>query len=205
MYQSDGVATARQKRQKNPNRCRPKSKGGCQRCKQRRVSWGEPCALYFSSFCSPKFLGDDGFRSDANSLISADAMRQNRAVRNAQEKVSNARDIDKNHLNGDMSSKKKTSMMKRMLPRLYRPPNNSSVLANRPQRVKKMKLSIPQTCRVSGTKQVWHCLTICRGLTPRLNLGRGWTLYWVICRTTSRQIVYQSCTADWKTHLYHPF
>ncbi|CAI7652547.1 unnamed protein product [Penicillium pancosmium] len=36
MYQTDGVATARQKRQKNPNRCRPKSKGGCQRCKQRR-------------------------------------------------------------------------------------------------------------------------------------------------------------------------
>ncbi|KAJ5085761.1 hypothetical protein N7532_010532 [Penicillium argentinense] len=37
MHQSTSeVAIARQKRQKNPNRCRPKSKGGCQRCKQRR-------------------------------------------------------------------------------------------------------------------------------------------------------------------------
>ncbi|KAJ5629285.1 hypothetical protein N7528_002942 [Penicillium herquei] len=29
-------STARQKRQKNPNRCKPKSKGGCQKCKERR-------------------------------------------------------------------------------------------------------------------------------------------------------------------------
>jgi len=110
--------------------------------------------IIFLFFLFPRFLGDDGFRSDANLLISADAMRQNRAVRNAQEKVSNALDIDKNHLNGDMSSKKKTSMTKKMLPRLYRSPNNSSVLANRPQRVKKMRLSILQICRVFGTRQV---------------------------------------------------
>ncbi|KAJ5678973.1 hypothetical protein N7462_007217 [Penicillium macrosclerotiorum] len=36
MYDSTSRTMPRQKRQKNPNRCRPKSRGGCQRCKQRR-------------------------------------------------------------------------------------------------------------------------------------------------------------------------
>ena len=35
-----------QKKRQNPNRCRPKSRGGCQRCKQRRVSRGESRTFY---------------------------------------------------------------------------------------------------------------------------------------------------------------
>lgn len=38
-----------QKKRRNPNRCRPKSRGGCQRCKQRRVSRGERCTVSPSS------------------------------------------------------------------------------------------------------------------------------------------------------------